>query len=47
MLIFSYLLVLTCFLGAHKKRGATRLIEMILLSTHNVCFGWEMSEFNF
>ena len=33
--IFSYLLVKTCVLGAQKNR----LIETVLLSTHNICFG--------
>ena len=35
MLIFSYPSVLTYVLGAHKNR----LIETVLLSTHNICFG--------
>ena len=34
MLIFSLPSVLTCF-GAQKNR----LIETVLLSTHNICFG--------
>ena len=33
--IFSYLSVLTYVLGAQKNR----LIETVLLSTHNICFG--------
>ena len=33
--IFSYPSVLTFVLGAQKNR----LIEMVLLSTHNICFG--------
>ena len=35
--IFSYQSVLTCVLGAQKNC----LIETFLLSTHNICFGWE------
>ena len=34
MLIFSYPSVLTAVFG---------LIVMVLLSTHNICFGWEMN----
>ena len=33
--IFSYLLILTCVFGAQKNY----LIETVLLSTHNICFG--------
>ena len=33
--IFSYPLVLTHVLGAQKNH----LIEMVLLSAHNICFG--------
>ena len=33
--IFSYPYVLAYVLGAQKNR----LIEMVLLSTHNICFG--------
>ena len=33
-LIFSYPLILTCVLGAQKNH----LIEMVPLSTHNICF---------
>ena len=33
--IFSYPSVLTYVWGAQKNR----LIEMVLLSTHNICFG--------
>ena len=33
--LFSYLLTETCVLGAQKNR----LTEMVLLSTHNICFG--------
>ena len=36
--IFSYPSILTYVLGAQKKR----LIETVLLSTHNICFGWEI-----
>ena len=35
LLIFSYPLVLTYVLGDQKNR----LIETVLLSTHNICFG--------
>ena len=35
MLVFSYPSVLTYVLGAQKNR----LIETVLLSTHNICFG--------
>ena len=43
MLIFSYPSVLTYVLGAQKNR----LIETVLLSTHNICFGWEIRKLNF
>ena len=33
--LFSYLIIKTCVLGAQKKR----LIETVLLSTNNICFG--------
>ena len=33
--MFSYPSVLPCVLGAEKNR----LIETVLLSTHNICFG--------
>ena len=33
--IFSYPSVLTCVLGAQRNL----LIETVLLSTHNICFG--------
>ena len=36
--IFSYPLILTFVLGAQKNH----LIETVLLSTHNICFGWEI-----
>ena len=32
--VFSYPLILTCVLGAQNKR----LVETVLLSTHNICF---------
>ena len=35
MLIFSYPSVLSYVLGAQKNR----LIEIVLLSIHNICFG--------
>ena len=38
LLVFLYLSALTCVLGA-KKNG---LIETVLLSTHNICFGSEV-----
>ena len=38
LLIFSCPSVLTYVLGAQKNR----LIETVLLSTHNICFGWEI-----
>ena len=41
--IFSYPLVLTYVLGAQENR----LIETVLLSTHNICFGWEIRKLNF
>ena len=43
MLIFSYPSALTYVLGAQKNR----LIETVLLSTHNICFGWEIRKLNF
>ena len=43
MLIFSYQSVWSYFLGAQKNR----LIETVLLSTHNVCFGWEIRKIKF
>ena len=36
--MFSYPSGLTYVLGAQKNR----LIERVLLSTHNICFGWEI-----
>ena len=35
LLIFSFLSVLTYFLGAQKNH----LMETVLLSSHNICFG--------
>ena len=43
LLIFSYLSVLTYVFGAQKNR----LIETVLLSTHNICFGWEIKKIIF
>ena len=37
LLLFSYPSILTCVLGAQKNR----LIETVLLSTHNICFELE------
>ena len=41
--IFSYPSILTCVLGAQKNC----LSEMVLLSTHNKCFGWEIRKLFF
>ena len=41
--IFSYPSVLTYVLGAQKNH----LIEMVLLSGHNICFGWEIRKLFF
>ena len=41
--MFFYLSVLTYVLGAQKNR----LIETVLLSTHNICFGWEIGNLVF
>ena len=41
--IFSYPSVLTYVLGVQKNR----LIETVLLSTHNICFGLEIRKLNF
>ena len=38
MQISSYPSVLTNVLGAQKNR----LVETVLLSSHNICFGWEI-----
>ena len=43
MLILSCPSVLTYVLGAQKNR----LIETVLLSTHNICFGREIRKLNF
>ena len=41
--MFSYPSVLTYVLGAQKNR----LDETVLLSTHNIYFGWEIHFFLF
>ena len=41
--LFSYPSVLTYVLGARKNHW----IETVLLSTHNLCFGWEIRNFFF
>ena len=41
--IFSYLFVLTYVLGSQKNR----LIEMVLLSTHNTCIGCKVRKLFF
>ena len=41
--LFSYPSVKTYVLGAQKNR----LIETVLLSTHNICFGREIRKLNF
>ena len=41
--IFSYLSVLKYALGAQKNR----LTEMVLLSTHHICFGQEIRKLFF
>ena len=41
--IFSYPSILTFVLGAQKNR----LIETVLLSTHNICSGWEIRKISF
>ena len=43
MLIFSYPSVLTYVLGAQKNC----LIETVILSAHNICFGWEIRKLKF
>ena len=43
LLIFSYPSILTYVLDAQKNR----LIEMVLLSTHNICFGREIRKLDF
>ena len=42
MSIFSYSSVLTYVLVAQKNR----FIEMVPLSTHNICLGWEIRKLN-
>ena len=42
VVFFSYPSILTYVLGAQKNR----LIETVLLSTHNICFGWEIRKLN-
>ena len=39
----SYPSILTYVLGAQKNR----LNETVILSTHNICFGWEIRKLNF
>ena len=41
--MFSYPSILTYVLGAQMNG----LIEMVLLSTQNICFGWEIRKLNF
>ena len=41
--MFSYPSILTYVLGAQNSR----LSEMVLLSTHNICFGLEIRKLNF
>ena len=41
--LFSYPSVLTCVFDAQKNR----LIETVLLSTHNICFCWEIRKIIF
>ena len=43
MKLFSYPSILTCVVGAQKNR----LIETVLLSTHNICFGSEIKKIVF
>ena len=43
LLLFSYPSILTFVLDAKKNR----LIETVLLSTHNICFGSEIRKNNF
>ena len=43
VLIFSYPWILTYVLGAQKNR----LIETVLLSTHDICLGWEIRKLIF
>ena len=41
--LFPYPSIKACVLGAQKNR----LIEMVLLSTHNICFGLEIRKIIF
>ena len=41
--MFSYPSIFTYVLGAQKNR----LIETVLLSTNNICLGWEIRKLNF
>ena len=41
--LFSYPSVYTCVFGAQKNR----LIKTVLLSTHNIGFGWEIRKISF
>ena len=41
--LFSYPSIQTCVLGAQKNR----LIETVLLSIHNICFGREIRKIIF
>ena len=43
MRLFIYPSVKSCVLGAQKNR----LIETVLLSTHNICFGWEIKKISY
>ena len=43
MRLFSYPLVKTCIVGAQKSH----LIETVLMSTHNICYGTEIRKNNF
>ena len=40
LLLFPYQSIESCVLGAQKNR----LIETVLLSTHNICFGREIKK---
>ena len=37
----------TCFLAYVLGAQKNRLIETVLLSTHNICFGWEIRKLFF
>ena len=43
MRLFPYLLVKTCIVGAQKSH----LIETVLMSTHNICYGTKIRKNNF